>query len=273
MNMDARIKAEHTFRDEAQIMVATEAAGEGINLQFCSLMVNYDIPWNPNRLEQRMGRIHRYGQNYEVHIWNMISRDTREGQILERLFEKLGRMREALGSDRVFDIVGEIIPGARLDALLKDAIFNQRRMEEIEQEIEAVDKDKTEQTLERVFSTGLATRHIDYTGLLQETLTAEENRLVPEYVEDYFLRSFRRLEGDVERRTGGTYAVTSVPYEFRRWGENYDFKVTYGQLFRRYKRITFDKTYARDHAEAEFVAPGHPLLEAINEEMSLAKMS
>jgi superfamily II DNA or RNA helicase len=267
MNMDARIKAEHTFRDEAQIMVATEAAGEGINLQFCSLMVNYDIPWNPNRLEQRMGRIHRYGQNYEVHIWNMISKDTREGQILDRLFEKLGRMRDALGSDRVFDIVGEIIPGARLDALLKDAIFNQRRMEEIEQEIEAVDKEKTERTLERVFSTGLATRHIDYTGLLKEILTAEENRLVPEYVEDYFLRAFRRLEGDVERRAEGTYAVTSVPYELRRWGGDYDFKVTYGQLFRRYKRITFDKTYAREHAEVAFVAPGHPLLEAVNEEI------
>jgi superfamily II DNA or RNA helicase len=265
MNMDARIEAEHTFRDEAQIMVATEAAGEGINLQFCSLMVNYDIPWNPNRLEQRMGRIHRYGQNYEVHIWNMISRDTREGQILERLFEKLRRMREALGSDRVFDIVGEIIPGARLDALLKDAIFNQRRIEEIEQEIEAVDQQETERTLERVFSMGLATRHIDYTGLLKETLTAEENRLVPEYVEDYFLRAFRRLEGDVERRAEGTYAVTSVPYELRRWGDDYDFKVTYGQLFRRYKRITFDKTYARGHAEAEFVAPGHPLLEAVNQ--------
>jgi SNF2 family DNA or RNA helicase len=142
MSMDARIEAEHEFRDEAQIMVATEAAGEGINLQFCSLMVNYDIPWNPNRLEQRMGRVHRYGQDYEVHIWNMISRDTREGQILDRLFQKLDRMRDALGSDRVFDIIGEIIPGARLDELLKDAIFNQRRIEEIEQEIEPVDLDE-----------------------------------------------------------------------------------------------------------------------------------
>jgi hypothetical protein len=267
MSMDARIQAEHDFRDEAQIMVATEAAGEGINLQFCSLMVNYDIPWNPNRLEQRMGRVHRYGQNYEVHIWNMISRDTREGQILERLFRKLNRMREALGSDRVFDIIGEIIPGARLDDLLKDAIFHQRRMEEIEGTIEAVDQRDTERTLERVFSIGLATRHIDYTGLLEETLTAEENRLVPEYVADYFLRAFRRLGGDVERRADGTYAVASVPYELRRWGKDYDFKVTYGQLFREYGRVTFDKAYARQHAEAEFVAPGHPLLEAVNQEI------
>jgi superfamily II DNA or RNA helicase len=275
MGMDARIEAEHDFRDKAQIMVATEAAGEGINLQFCSLMVNYDIPWNPNRLEQRMGRVHRYGQNLEVHIWNMISRDTREGQILDRLFAKLKRMRKALGSDRVFDIIGEIIPGARLDDLLKDAIFHQRRIEEIEQEIEAVDKQDAQRTLERVFSIGLATRHIDYSGLLEETLTAEENRLVPEYVEDYFLRAFRRLGGEVERRpsmgagqaSDGTYAVTSVPYDLRRWSKDYDFKVTYGQLFREYRRITFDKRYAREHAEAEFVAPGHPLLEAVNQEI------
>jgi superfamily II DNA or RNA helicase len=264
MNMDARIQAEHDFRDEAQILVATEAAGEGINLQFCSLMVNYDIPWNPNRLEQRMGRIHRYGQQYEVHVWNLISRDTREGQILDRLFEKLGRMREALGSDRVFDIIGEIIPGARLDELLRDAIFNQRRMEEIEEHIEAVDEGTVQQTLERVFMTSLATRHIDYTGILKETLTAEENRLVPEYVADYFLRAFRRLGGTAERR-GETYHLAAVPYELRRWGDDYAFKTTYGPVFREYRRLTFAKAYAREHPEAEFVAPGHPLLEAVNE--------
>jgi len=270
LNMDARIEAEHEFRDDAQIMVATEAAGEGINLQFCSLMVNYDIPWNPNRLEQRMGRVHRYGQRYEVHIWNAISRDTREGQILERIFEKLDRMKDALGSDRVFDIIGEIIPGSRLDELLKDAIFNQRRMEEIEQHIEAVNEQTVHQTLERVFMTGLATRHIDYTGVLKETLAAEENRLVPEYVGDYFLRAFRRLGGTVERRDDGSYAVLAVPFDLRRWGRDYTFKTTYGTLFREYKQVTFDKDYAREHPKAEFVAPGHPLLEAVNEEILTA---
>ncbi|MBE7469128.1 MAG: DUF3883 domain-containing protein [Anaerolineales bacterium] len=264
MNMDARIAAEREFRDKTQIMVATEAAGEGINLQFCSWMVNYDIPWNPNRLEQRMGRIHRYGQQYEVHIWNMITRDTREGQILDRIFEKLERMKEALGSDRVFDIIGELIPDTRLDELLREAVFSQRRIEEIEMKIEAVDAQSLQQTLERVFMTSLATRHINYTGLLQEKLAAEENRLVPEYVEDYFLRAFRRLGGQIERR-GETYAITSVPYELRQWGEVYDFKATYGQIFREYRHITFEKAYAQKHPEAEFAAPGHPLLEAINE--------
>ncbi len=264
MHMDARIEAEREFRDKTQIMVATEAAGEGINLQFCSLMVNYDIPWNPNRLEQRMGRIHRYGQQYEVNIYNMVTRDTREGQILDRLFEKLERMKEALGSDRVFDIIGEMIPGTRLDELLKEAVFSQRRIEEIAQEIEAVDAQSLHQTLEQVFMTSLATRHIDYSGLLQETLTAEENRLVPEYVEDYFLRAFRRLGGQIEQRNE-TYSITAVPYDLRRWGDDYDFKATYGRVFREYRRLTFEKAYARQHPEAEFVAPGHPLLEAINQ--------
>ncbi|MBN2394097.1 MAG: DEAD/DEAH box helicase family protein, partial [Anaerolineae bacterium] len=276
MNMDARIEAEHAFRDRAQIMVATEAAGEGINLQFCSLMVNYDIPWNPNRLEQRMGRIHRYGQNYEVHIWNLIARDTREGQILDRLFEKLDQMRQALGSDRVFDIIGEMLPGTRLDELLRDAIFSQRRMEDIEAHIEAVNETGMRQTMEEAFLTGLATRHIDYTGVQRETLTAEENRLVPEYVEDYFLRAFRRLGGEVRRReaeasasaadiSATVYQIPRVPYDVRRWDRDTRFKTTYGRLFEEYRRITFDKAYAREHRSVDFVAPGHPLLEAVSE--------
>lgn len=270
MNMDARITAEHEFKDKAQIMVATEAAGEGINLQFCSLLVNYDIPWNPNRLEQRMGRVHRYGQDREVYIWNLITRDTREGQIMDRLFEKMERMKEALGSDRVFDIMGEIIPGSRMDDLIKEALFSQRRIEEIEESIEAINPEETRQTLERAFLTGLATRHIDYSGVRQETLLAEENRLVPEYVEDFFLRAYGRFGGRVERlgdNGASRYNIPSVPYELRRWSEDYDFKTTFGALFRSYSQITFNKDYARHHAQVEFVAPGHPLLEAVNQQI------
>ena len=264
MHMDDRIQAEHDFRHKHQILVATEAAGEGINLQFCSLMVNYDIPWNPNRLEQRMGRVHRYGQDREVYIWNMISKDTREGQILDRLFDKLDAMRKALGSDRVFDIIGDIIPGARLDELLRDAIFSQRRIEEIEEQIAVIDRAGVERTLERVFLSSLATRHIDYSGLLRETLRAEENRLVPEYVGDYFQRAFGRFGGRVEPREEG-YAIPSVPYELRRWNEDSAFKTAYGTVQRAYRRVTFDKAVAQRNRTFEFLAPGHPLLEALNE--------
>ncbi len=118
-------------------------------------------------------------------------------------------------------------------------------------------------TMDEAFLTGLATRHIDYTGLQRETLEAEENRLVPEYVADYFVRAFRRLGGRVEHRDE-LFSVPDVPYELRRWSQDLDFKSAYGALQRDYRRITFDKAYARTHPEATFVAPGHPLLEAVN---------
>ncbi len=241
-----------------------------------------------------MGRIHRYGQQLEVHIWNMITRDTREGQILDRLFEKLERMKEALGSDRVFDIIGDMIPGSRLDELLKDAIFNQRRMEEIEQHIDALDVEQAGRTLEKAFMTSLATRHIDYSGILKQKVHAEENRLMPEYVQDFFLRAYRRVGGTIQRRKdsphaapipspnpsaalraglggrgqeGYFYAIDRVPFELRQWNDDYGFKTTYGEVFRSYKQLTFDKQLAYEHPQAEFVAPSHPLLEALNEEI------
>jgi SNF2 family DNA or RNA helicase len=91
MPLEARIAAEKTFKSEAQVMVATEAAGEGINLQFCHLMINYDIPWNPNRLEQRMGRIHRYGQTREVTIFNLVARRYPRRPRAPSLVRKTGR--------------------------------------------------------------------------------------------------------------------------------------------------------------------------------------
>jgi superfamily II DNA/RNA helicase len=121
MPLQQRIDAERQFfAHKPSVMVATEAVGEGINLQFCSLMVNYDMPWNPNRLEQRMGRIHRYGQQQEARIYNLVADNTREGEVMARLLHKLDDMRKALGSDRVYDVIGEIIPAPRFDALMKD---------------------------------------------------------------------------------------------------------------------------------------------------------
>ncbi|MHC1573912.1 MAG: helicase-related protein [Candidatus Syntropharchaeales archaeon] len=265
LNMDSRIDAENRFRNETQIMIATEAAGEGINLQFCSLMVNYDIPWNPNRLEQRMGRIHRYGQDKEVFIYNMVSSDTREGQILERLFEKLNLMREALGSDRVFDIIGDLIPGTSLDEVLRDAITGQRRIEEIyEDYIDAINEQEVKGTIDRIFMTSLATRHIDYSGLIKERHEADENRLMPEYIEDYFLMAFEKFGGSFEK-LDSYYRINSVPFELRRLNDDYSFKSRYGKVSHNYARITFDKEVAKSHTAYEYVAPGHPLLEAVNQ--------
>ncbi len=116
-----RIQAEQQFKEGViQILVATEAAGEGINLQCCNILFNYDIPWNPNRLEQRMGRIHRYGQRKDCLIFNFVATNTIEGRILQRLLEKLQEIRDALDDDAVFNVVGEVLPAAQIERVLRD---------------------------------------------------------------------------------------------------------------------------------------------------------
>ncbi len=99
-----RNKELFTQEKDVQVLVATDAAGEGINLQRAHLMVNYDLPWNPNRIEQRFGRIHRIGQTEVCHLWNMLAEETREGDVFKRLFEKIEQQRKTLGSG-VFDIL------------------------------------------------------------------------------------------------------------------------------------------------------------------------
>ncbi len=108
----------------ANILLATDAAGEGINLQFCWLMVNYDVPWNPARLEQRMGRIHRYGQTHDpVVILNLVAGKTREGRVIKTLLEKLEKIRKELGSDKVFDVVGRLFEGVSIRDYIEQATF------------------------------------------------------------------------------------------------------------------------------------------------------
>jgi len=260
MNLEARIRAEHEFREHAQVMVSTEAGGEGINLQFCALMVNYDIPWNPNRLEQRMGRIHRYGQQKEVHIYNLVAVDTREGAVLAALFERLTSIQAALGSDRVFDVIGERIAGRTLQELIVDAISQRRTLEEIVAEIKAVPDEEAINQIRQATLEMLATRHIDLQRVLGEERRARENRLVPEYIEQFFERACRFAGVGIERRHDALWRVPSVPYELR--NVSHDFKNRFGEVFREYNKIAFDKRSARQH-DAVFIAPGHPLLEAL----------
>ncbi len=262
MSLDDRIRAEHQFREHAQVMISTEAGGEGINLQFCSLMVNYDIPWNPNRLEQRMGRIHRYGQQKEVHIYNLVAGDTREGKVLRALFEKLDRIRQAMGSDRVFDVIGEVVPGRSLKDLIVEAIANRRTLEEIVSQIQAIPDAEAVEKVRQAALEALATRHIDLQRILGEDRQAREHRLVPEYIERFFERACRYLGVRLERRRDGLWRVPSLPYELRHVSQ--DFKHRFGQVFSEYSKIAFDKRVARSR-EAVFVAPEHPLLETIIE--------
>ncbi|MBY0308195.1 MAG: DEAD/DEAH box helicase, partial [Phycisphaerales bacterium] len=180
------------FQREAQICVATEAAGEGINLQFCHLMINYDLPWNPNRLEQRMGRIHRIGQRFECHIFNFVATNTVEGRILERLLAKLDEIRDALG-DKVFDVVGTLlaIEGVRLEDMLREAAFDPGRIDDYLDQIDRISPMRMRQLAEAT-ERALATSTVDLRHVREADWRSEERRLMPEYVERFFVDAARR---------------------------------------------------------------------------------
>lgn len=199
MNLEERIKAEKIFKNETQVLVATEAAGEGINLQFCHPMVNYDIPWNPNRLEQRMGRIHRYGQQKEVYVFNLVAEDTREGRVLSKLFQKLEEIKDALGSDKIFDCLGELMHDKNLSQLLLEAAANARSVDEILKEIEITVNEEYIAKVKENVGESLATRFIDYTRIKEMAHQAREHRLIPEYTQSFFKKAFANREGNSEK--------------------------------------------------------------------------
>jgi superfamily II DNA or RNA helicase len=265
MSLEERIKAERIFRDQTQIMVATEAAGEGINLQFCHIMINYDIPWNPTRLEQRMGRIHRYGQQKDVYIFNLVAEDTREGKVLIKILEKLDEIREALGSDKVFDVIGEIFQAKNLYQLILDSVSNAKTLDEIINEIDIKVNEEYVSKIKDVLGESLATKYIDYTKIKEITQKAKEYRLVPEYVEGFFKKAFEKIGGEFFIKKDGFIKIESIPYEIKQIANEFNFKSQYGELMKSYPKATFDKEKAFKNPDAEFISFGHPLLEALIE--------
>ena len=263
MKLEDRIMAESVFRNETDVLVATEAAGEGINLQFCHLMINYDIPWNPNRLEQRMGRIHRYGQQKEVFIFNLVAADTREGMVLNRLFEKLEEIRRAMGSDKVFDVLSEVFYNKNLSQLMVDAAAGARDMDEILGEIDIKVDENYIRSIRENLGESLATRYIDYTRIDEMRQVAREHRLIPEYTKSFFERAFKKLNGRLKLRKDGFISIETIPHELRQIAEEDSFKKAFGSLLRRYPRVTFDKDVAFKNPDAEFISFGHPLFEAV----------
>ena len=264
MSLRDRVEAERKFKEEKQIMIATEAAGEGINLQFCHLMVNFDIPWNPNRLEQRMGRIHRYGQTKEVYIVNMVAEDTREGKVLSKLFEKLETIRKHLG-DKAFDVIGDLLT-RDLASILVDAAINAKNMDEVLSEIDSIpdDAEHLEKLKEELLETSLATHTIDFTRIQEMRAEAEEKRLIPDYTEKFFIDAFEMLGGKMrKRRDGVLYLVEKIPYELQEISRDDEFRLSYGTLPTKYDKATFDKAVAMANPDAQFISLGHPLFEAM----------
>lgn len=263
MGLRERVAAEREFKEKTQVMVATEAAGEGINLQFCHLMVNYDIPWNPNRLEQRMGRIHRYGQTKEVYIVNLVAEDTREGMVLARLFDKLETIREHLG-DKAFDVIGELLD-RDLSHILVDAAINAKTKEELMAEIDVIPTDiDALNEIKKNLDDSLATHTIDFTRIKEMRALAEEKRLIPEYTEEFFISAFEMIGGRMKKlKQDRMYAVEKIPSVLIRISQEDEFKLTHGVLPSRYNKATFDKSVAMKNPDAQFLSLGHPLFEAM----------
>ena len=267
MLRDERRKVEERFRQdkEVRILIATDAAGEGINLQRAHLMINYDLPWNPNRLEQRFGRIHRIGQTEVCHLWNLVSQETREGMVFQCLFNKLEEERAALGG-KVFDILGDLTFNNRpLRELLIEAIrygndpaVRQRLWEVVDHSM------NTEKFRELIAENALTEDTMDVSKVMEiraEMERMEAHKLQPHFVEAYFIQAFTTLGGRIHKREQGRYEITSVPFAIR----NRDMQIGFGEsVLNRYERICFDKAACNipGRVPATLICPGHPLLEA-----------
>jgi superfamily II DNA or RNA helicase len=274
MNPHERKRAQEDFRTSRQICVATEAAGEGINLQFCRLMINYDLPWNPTRLEQRLGRIHRIGQERDVHAFNFVASESEEGQpiiegrILERLLQKIEQMRNAL-ADRVFDVIGEVLSlnDVNLPEILREAANDPRRLDEYLDQIERVDPQRLLQ-YEQATGIALARANVDFSGFQAKNAEAEERRLMPRYVEQHFLNAAREIGLKVEARADGLYRVEHVLADLR--SDRLAAVRKLGKPEAAYRKVTFHKEHLEmeQHIDAVLMGPGHPLYAAVDERLN-----
>jgi superfamily II DNA/RNA helicase len=268
MGREERRKAQESFLHdpEVQVLLATDAAGEGINLQRAHLMVNYDLPWNPNRLEQRFGRIHRIGQTEVCHLWNLVAAETREGDVYRRLLEKLEEARQALGG-QVFDVLGKLqFEGKPLRELLIEAI-RYGDMPEVRARLtraieNGVNRDQLQDLLEERALAHDAMDASRVARVREDMERAEARRLQPHYIESFFLEAFRHLGGNVRQREARRYEINHVPAPVR----NRDRQIGSGDpVLTRYERIVFEKGLIAPPGQplAAFVCPGHPLLDAV----------
>lgn len=269
MNRDARRAAQHAFVNDKtkSVLVATDAAGEGVNLQRAYLMVNYDLPWNPNRIEQRFGRIHRIGQTEVCHLWNLVAMGTREGDVYHRLLVKLEEQSQALGG-KVFDVLGQAFEGTSLRNLLIEAIrygddpaVRRRLSEQVESRL------GTESLMKLRDREAIAADNLgpaDIERIREDMERAEARKLQPHFIRAFFIAAFEQLGGRISEREPKRYEITRVPGDVRHWQPRGRRAVP---ILERYERVCFEKEFVNVPGKppAEFLCPGHPLLDAVIE--------
>ena len=260
---NTRLYSEQQFKDGGiQVLVATEAAGEGINLQCCHILFNYDIPWNPNRLEQRMGRIHRYGQTKDCLIFNFVATNTIEGRVLQRLLEKLQEIRNALDDDAVFNVVGEILPATHVERVLRDYYAGKLGDADLEDRLlRDVDENQFRAICENALE-GLASRRLNLSMLIERRARAQERRVVPETIARFVSESapYVPLTLTAPADAPHTFDGIRTPGVLRRYETEPDWRLP--TLATKYPRFSTDRQAAEAN-NLEWVTPGHPLFEAI----------
>lgn len=270
MSVDERREAQCRFKTpEVQVLIATDAAGEGVNLQFCRLLINWDIPWNPNRLEQRMGRIHRYGQEHDVLVFNLVADNTREGKVLSTLLTKLETIRMHLGDDRVYDVIQDVLKDVSLEDIIS-AIFNGTSSGF--SDFVATDTAELQEQFRKSIeeqNSRIAHSTVDYSHARELKEESDERRLQPIYIRQFFERAFRYLGGKYTETSPGMFRIDLVPDVLSRYVKaSYNFYLDGVRdllfFFDKHQFIAYreaNPAYGRAH----YINPGNPLFDALVE--------
>ena len=265
ISRESRLKVVRRFQEDRslEILIANDAAGEGINLQSGNLMVNYDLPWNPNKIEQRFGRIHRIGQTKICYLWNLVAEDTREGEVYALLLKKLEAIRNSL-QGRVFDIFGDLFDGIALKDLLWRAIQGGENPVVKKQLANTIDTAIDQKRIEKLLTEKKLTNDVltpQFLEEVQEDLKrAEVRSLQPFHIQSFFIEAIKRLGGMIIRREQDRFEVTHVPVALRSTeGELTDKTLLPDSI----KRVCFSKGSIDQAPKADFVTLGHPLLKSV----------
>jgi superfamily II DNA or RNA helicase len=266
-SVDERRQAQWDFfKPETQILIGTDAAGEGINLQFCKLLINWDIPWNPNRLEQRMGRVHRYGQKENVLVFNMVANNTREGQVLERLLTKLDIIRESMGDDRVYDVIQDVLENVGLDDVF-NTVFNGQQtalntfLSQDNEQLKIKFTEKIKEHREK-----LAHSTIDFKDALFLKEHSDEKRLQPIYIQLFFEKAFAHMGGVFTEVRPDIYRIDQLPDAIAhnlRQNHNIYTDALRSILFCFNKQIFLDYQNIGDLGKVHYINPGNPVFDSL----------
>jgi len=266
-SVDERRQAQWDFaKPDTQILIGTDAAGEGINLQFCRLMINWDIPWNPNRLEQRMGRIHRYGQKQDVLVFNMVASNTKEGKVLERLLTKLDIIREGIGDDRVYDVIQDVLENVNLESII-NSVFNGKEtalddfLAQDDEQLKVRFKEKIREQKNK-----LAHSTVDFKDARVLKENSDEKRLQPIYIRLFFEKAFKYIGGEFTELRKSIYRIDKLPDEVIQ-ALRTDYNIFADAI--RLIQFCFDKDVFLDYqntndlGKVHYINPGNPLFDSL----------